>query len=373
MINNLKAAWRTTGVQFRFCYDPTLFDVVDVTEGSFMKDSRWNLHGTLFLNSTEVDPVYGPCVLIGDLLLPDNNGVWAAFPSGFGVLATFTLNPIRAAGINDPPLITTLSIKNDLIVNDANEEIGEVLHTANDATVTILPTGPTLSVDPPLVEVHAVGTTFSVNIDVSELNVGWRITSVQFRLTYNADYLEVVNVTEGPFMTDSRWNLHGTVFLASIDDDFSVYGGNVLVGDLLLPDDNGIWAAFPTGNGTVATVTFNVINLPLGLDQPPTHVKFGLAEDSFLVSDVPGQVTPDEITPNLLSGEVRIYPTHIADINLDGTVNMKDIGLVAKAFGAKAGEPRWNVICDVVKDGIINMRDVGTVARSFGWPLAHVS
>jgi hypothetical protein len=163
MINNLKAAWRTVGIQFRLCYDPTLFEVVSVTQGSFMKDSRWNLHGTTFLSAIDDDiSAYGSNVLVGTLLNPDDNGVWAAVASGFGVLATITLNPIHAAGIDDPPLTTTLTIENDLIVNDANEEIGEVLHTVNDAEVTILPIRPTLSVDPPLVEAHGVGTTFIV-------------------------------------------------------------------------------------------------------------------------------------------------------------------------------------------------------------------
>ena len=362
IINNLKAAWRTTGVQFRLCYDPTMFEIVDVTEGSFLKDSRWNKHGTLFLSSIEDDAVFGPSVLIGDLLLPDDNGVWEVFPSGFGVLATFTLNPIHAAGAEDPPLTTALTIQNDLIVNDANEEIGEVVHTANDAQVTILPIQPTLSVDPPLVEVHGVGTTFSVNVDVSELNVGWRATSVQFRLTYNAEYLEVVSVTEGPFMTDSRWNLHNTFFISSIDDDFNVYGGNVLVGIQLLPDDNGNWVALPTGSGTVATVTFNVTSLPRGLDQPPTHVNLGLVTPSGLVND-----NAEDIPTNLLSGEARVYPTNIADINRDGKVNMLDIGYVARAFGAVPGHPRWNADYDVVIDNVINMRDIGVVARNFGW------
>jgi hypothetical protein len=334
-----------------------------------MTDKRWNLHGTLFLADNNTDPIYGSNVLIGDLLLPDNNGVWTAFPHGFGVLATITLNPIHAAGINDPPLMTTLSLQNDLIVNDANGYVGEVLHTLSNATVQILPIQPTLSVSPPLVEAHAVGTIFSVNIDVSELNAGWRAVSAQVRLLYDPAYLEVLNVTEGPFLQDPRWNLHGTLFLSSVEVDV-IYGPDVLIGDLLLPNsDNGVWDAFPTGNGTIATVTFNVTSQPLGLDNPPAHVYLGLGDPfSTLLND-----NNDYIPTNLLSGEFRVYPTHKADINVDGKVDMKDIALVAKAFGTKAGDPRWNANADVVTDGIINMRDVGFVARNFGWPQAHTS
>jgi hypothetical protein len=179
---------------------------------------------------------------------------------------------------------------------------------------------------------------------------------------YDTEYLEVVSVTEGSFMKDSRWNLHGTYFIDVVEVD-PVYGPCVLIGDLLLPDDNGNWAAFPTGSGTVATVTFNVTSLPRGLDQPPTHVNLGLADPfSILVND-----NQEEITTNLLSGEVRIYPTHIADVNRDGKVNMRDIGYVALAFGAKPGHPRWNADYDIVIDDVINMRDVGVAARNFGW------
>jgi hypothetical protein len=136
----------------------------------------------------------------------------------------------------------------------------------------------------------------------------------------------------------------------------------VLVGIILLPDDNGNWAAFPTGSGTIATVTFNVTSLPRGLDQPPTHINLGLVDPSGLVND-----NAEDISTNLLSGEVRLYPTHIADINRDGKVNMLDIGYVARAFGAKPGHPRWNADYDVVLDDVINMRDIAVVARNFGW------
>ena len=75
----------------------------------------------------------------------------------------------------------------------------------------------------------------------------------------------------------------------------------------------------------------------------------------------------NEIPYNLLSGEFWIYPAHIADANFDGIVDIYDIGLVARAFGASLGHLRWNAVYDVVIDGIVNMRDIGVVARNFGW------
>jgi hypothetical protein len=66
-----------------------------------------------------------------------------------------------------------------------------------------------------------------------------------------------------------------------------------------------------------------------------------------------------------------------ADINYDGKVNMKDIGVVARGFDSKFGPPidgRWVFRADVNNDRTIDMKDVGYVAKQFGktsapWPL----
>jgi len=57
------------------------------------------------------------------------------------------------------------------------------------------------------------------------------------------------------------------------------------------------------------------------------------------------------------------------DANYDGKVNMKDVGLVAKSFGASYGppvDPRWVFKCDVNNDRQTDMKDIGRVAASFG-------
>lgn len=55
----------------------------------------------------------------------------------------------------------------------------------------------------------------------------------------------------------------------------------------------------------------------------------------------------------------------IGDLNLDGRVNMRDIGLVARRFQTSLLSPSWDCNCDVNDDGKIDMMDVGTVARHF--------
>jgi PKD repeat protein len=71
-----------------------------------------------------------------------------------------------------------------------------------------------------------------------------------------------------------------------------------------------------------------------------------------------------------IDGFVKIR--HVGDINGDGKVDMKDVALVAAAFGTYPGHPRWNPDADItgptylVPDNKVDMRDVSLVAKNFG-------
>jgi len=54
------------------------------------------------------------------------------------------------------------------------------------------------------------------------------------------------------------------------------------------------------------------------------------------------------------------------DVNKDGVVNIKDISIVALAFGSYLGHVRWNPDGDINDDGKICIRDVILVASKFG-------
>ena len=59
-------------------------------------------------------------------------------------------------------------------------------------------------------------------------------------------------------------------------------------------------------------------------------------------------------------------PYLYADVNHDGVVNMRDIGLCCSAFGSSPGDPTWNPNCDINGDGVVNMRDIGIACGNFG-------
>jgi ABC-type transport system substrate-binding protein len=52
---------------------------------------------------------------------------------------------------------------------------------------------------------------------------------------------------------------------------------------------------------------------------------------------------------------------------LDFTVDMRDVGRAARAFGSRPGHTRWDQACDVNHDFKVDMRDIGNIARKFGW------
>jgi parallel beta-helix repeat protein len=57
-------------------------------------------------------------------------------------------------------------------------------------------------------------------------------------------------------------------------------------------------------------------------------------------------------------------PKH--DINNDGTVNIIDVAIVARAFGCKPGDSNWNPAADMDINEIINIIDVAKVAKDYG-------
>jgi len=54
------------------------------------------------------------------------------------------------------------------------------------------------------------------------------------------------------------------------------------------------------------------------------------------------------------------------DLNDDHIINILDIAIVARAYGAMPGDSNWNQVADLNDDDIINILDVAMIARHFG-------
>jgi uncharacterized protein (DUF2141 family) len=56
----------------------------------------------------------------------------------------------------------------------------------------------------------------------------------------------------------------------------------------------------------------------------------------------------------------------LGDVNGDGIIDMKDIALIAKAYGSTPNMPNWNPDCDLNGDGKVDDADLAIAQLNFG-------
>jgi len=97
-IKNLDSHWYLIGIQFRLSYPADLIEPVAVYEGPFLPSfaaQQPGSLGTFFISYFEPDSSYGPHVLVGEIIYPNETGWWhPPWPEGSGVIATITFKVI---------------------------------------------------------------------------------------------------------------------------------------------------------------------------------------------------------------------------------------------------------------------------------------
>ena len=58
------------------------------------------------------------------------------------------------------------------------------------------------------------------------------------------------------------------------------------------------------------------------------------------------------------------YP--VGDIDRNGVVDMRDLAVLARAFGSYPGASNWNPKADLNQDSVVNMRDAAILLDNFG-------
>jgi hypothetical protein len=81
----------------------------------------------------------------------------------------------------------------------------------------------------------------------------------------------------------------------------------------------------------------------------------------------------NEYTPCLFNDAVietfpsmTFKPSITGDLNLDGTVNILDLGILAEAFLSYPNHPRWNPTADIDKNKVVNIIDAVLIGKHFG-------
>ena len=127
-------------------------------------------------------------------------------------------------------------------------------------------------------------------------------------------------------------------------------------------------------DSSITSYTFYIVNLAPGATINET---FSLNTASFTpnanctitaqATIIPGEANTAD---NTLVSELGIR--YVGDINGDGTVNLKDIAIVSRAYGATPSSSNWNPEADLtsttylVPDGVVNVLDLDLISRNFG-------
>jgi hypothetical protein len=63
---------------------------------------------------------------------------------------------------------------------------------------------------------------------------------------------------------------------------------------------------------------------------------------------------------------IKIRLTLTGDLNGDRIVDIRDVALVARAYGTMPGSPRWTPLADLDNNHIVDIRDIAYVSKNYG-------
>ena len=228
----------------------------------------------------------------------------------------------------------------------SDREANPIPHEAYDGEYRCYATKPKLEAKPSTYTAKTLGEKFMVNITVAGVV---NLYSFEFQLSYNTTLLDATAVTVGSFL-----NPPYRITKQIIDDS---------AGLIWLSVESQAPAPSTNGSGTLATVTFMA-----AMDSGIWHKGFMPLECDLHLSgtvlETNGGVTvPHDTTDPSFH---YVYMPIPGDLNSDGTVNIFDLRIVAKAFGSRPGDPYWDPRADLNRDGRISILDLVLVAINYG-------
>jgi len=128
---------------------------------------------------------------------------------------------------------------------------------------------------------------------------------------------------------------------------------------------------------TLEEITFNATGPDVTIGSCCVSIPKDFINSTYFAVFVDSVVTPSilaensthsfiSFTYNHSTHRIKILPSGPGDINGDRKVDIRDIAIVAAAFGSYLGHPRWNPIADINYDNKIDIRDIAFVAANYG-------
>ncbi len=164
---------------------------------------------------------------------------------------------------------------------------------------------PTLYIDPPTYTATHRGEIVSLDVNMRDLEENLSVIAVEFKLGFDPNLFEFVSIVKGPFLDSFAAPPNGGTYFVYVPRT-----DHILAGIVVLPDENATWhAPLPNGEGTIATVSFEVI------DGPAVTADFTLYDTKL--SDTTG--VPPGVTHNTEDATFSFPVEHLSQhITWDG-------------------------------------------------------
>ena len=309
------------GFDFKLYWNTTLLDLVDAN----------------------ITPPWTPYFVAKNNITEDLGMYWASATAlnvssfnGSTTLVTLTFN-ITYVPIY-PENVSCLFDLNDTTLGDPDAK--PIPHIVYDGEYTCYAARTKIQVLPQVCEAKALNQVFNLSVNVA--NVA-NLHTFEFELRYNTTLLDVQQITITSF-TDRTCKVSKNI----IDDTQGLVTLRIESINPPLQVNESL---------ELASITFQVTNITTWPNSPiESYFSFGF---TALITDT-GAVDHDKI------GGLYRYRPMPGDLNSDGKVSIFDLFIVAKAYGTKPEDPKWNPLADLNNDNIINILDLIHVARNYG-------
>jgi len=319
------------GVMFELWWDPALLSGVSMEEVLFTENTPPGNESNIWplshiVASDHVEYAYTYMNLQAGI---DNGYLPINITDGSRVLARITLHVEKDPTKTDGFLETLLEIRNS-VPGDMDGEL--IPHSAEDGYFKLdwIPptTKPYLSVEPDTNVASHLNETFDINIAINNLEEGWELIELEFKLGFNGTLLEALAADNGTFFESFAGSPNGGVLYTNVVEFDYVH-----VDVQVLPDENGTWhEPYPNGGGVVATVQLKANSSQvatsgldlfdiLGNDTNAVEVPFDPAQNgSYLFDNIPPSIgTPSQepSADNVMADEEVKVSVNVTDVDSD--------------------------------------------------------
>jgi hypothetical protein len=315
------AAWGMNWVSFDFQWNSTVIDVLGVPPANITLAPGWTYVTLTYTPGPPYDylsfNVTGSPGSDGDILIATLN---------FTVMKQQLSPPVPAGTYDDSPLQfneTTKQWDQDafgyhLSASDSGSVTVYALRTLKAPWFYVTPQMNVFGPEP------VIGNEFTIGVGITgPLDYALKVIGAQVELYFNDSLIVPVSIDQGPFFQQDGYAPYGTFFFGQYIPGSPGPNAYVLLGTIILPNNNGVWdqTSFANGTGIIANIRFKIID-----QQCPYNFTSGLIIESLFgqyLIDVYGNWVPvDE--PKNVNGLVVVQPFNMPGRNIDlygGAVN----------------------------------------------------